>query len=286
MTYLTHLVQGTWSSPVTNRLLLEAGAMTLPQVARWDSENGSTGPAYTESARGQTYGNVGRSYYDEPEKFVRASVSYVTGAHAAKFGFQLLRKFKSQLQLRELNQTRTLLNSTPTQVTFYPTPATDLAYVRPDLGVYAQDQWTLKRMTVNAGVRFDYLRLGYPDTTLAPTPNIPTTRFFPATEKGNWKDVSPRLGVVYDLFGNGKTAVKGSLNRYVGVGMSSVSGAVAALGNDARRWTDVNGDFIPDGDPTNPLAQPELGPSTTADLRRHSFLRVTILTRSGTASVR
>lgn len=31
----------------------------------------------------------------------------------------------------------------------------------------------------------------------------------------NWRDLSPRMGVAYDLFGNGKTALKGTLNRYV-----------------------------------------------------------------------
>jgi hypothetical protein len=262
MTYLTHVVQGTWSSPVTNRLLLEAGAMTLPQLARWDGQEDASGSAITESARNLTYGNVAKSYYDEPEKFLRASMSYVTGAHAAKVGVQMLRKFKSQQQIRDTNRALTLLNGVPTTVTYYPTPATDLAYIRPDFGLYAQDQWTLKRLTANLGLRFDYLRLGYPDTTLPPTPNIPTQRFFPELEKGNWKDVSPRLGVAYDLFGNGKTAFKGSVNRYVGVGMSSVSGAVTALGSDARRWTDLNGNFIPDGDPTNPLANGEIGPQT------------------------
>lgn len=264
MTYLTHVIQGTWSSPVTNRLLFEVGAMTLPQLARWDPEYGSVGPAITESARGLTYGyaTLGRSYYDEPEKTMRASMSYVTGAHAAKVGFSFLTKSKSQSQIRDTNRTETLLNGVPVQVAYYPTPATDVAYVTPDLGIFAQDQWTLRRLTMNAGVRFDYLRLGYPDTTLAPTPNIPTTRFFPATEKGNFKDVSPRLGVAYDLFGTGKTAIKASVNRYVGVGMTSVSGAVAALGSDLRRWTDANGNFIPDGDPTNPAANGELGPST------------------------
>ena len=264
MTYLTHIIQGTWSSPVTNRLLFEAGIMKMPQVSRWDPQAGSIGPAIIESGKGLTYRNaaLGLSYYDEPQTFVRGSMSYVTGAHAAKVGIQVLTKTKSQQQLRDGNQVQTFLNGTPTQVAFYPTPATDLAYIRPNLGLFAQDQWTLKRLTASAGVRFDYLRLGYPDTTLPATPNIPTERFFPGLEKGNFKDLSPRLGVVYDLFGNGRTAIKASVNRYVGVGMTTVSGAVSALGSDTRQWTDRNNNFVPDGDPSNPLLNDELGPST------------------------
>jgi hypothetical protein len=264
MTYLTHVILATWSSPVTNRLLLEAGVTTYPQRSRWDAQQGSAGPAVTDIGRGLTYGNatLGRNYYDEPGQAFRASMSYVTGAHAAKVGIQVLTHEKSQLELRDTNYAVTVLNGTPVQVAYYPTPATDTAFLRPDLGVYAQDQWTLHRLTLNAGLRFDYLRYGYDDTTLQPTPNIPTTRLFPALIKGDFRDLSPRLGAVYDLFGDGKTALKASVSRYVGVGMSSVSGAVSALGSDPRRWTDSNGNLIPDGDPTNPLANGEIGPST------------------------
>jgi Carboxypeptidase regulatory-like domain len=264
MTYLTHLIIGTWSSPVTNRLLFEVGATTYPQKSRWDKQQDSSGANIIDIGKGIYYGNLllGRSYYDEPGKAVRASMSYVTGAHAAKVGFSALTHGKSQLQERDGNMALIVLNGSPVAVTYYPTPNTDVGYLRPNLGVYAQDQWTLKHLTLNAGVRFDYLHQGYEDTVLPPVPNVPTTRSFPAQSTGNWKDLSPRLGAAYDLFGNGKTAIKGSVSRYVGQGNSSVNGAASALGNDTRYWIDENNNFFPDGDPTNPAVNGEIGPRT------------------------
>ena len=73
----------------------------------------------------------------------------------------------------------------------------------------------------------------------------------------SWKDLNPRIGASYDLFGNGKTAVKTSLSRYVAsqtVGFASqfnplggtVTGAgFNGAGSDTRIWTDPNGDGIP-----------------------------------------
>jgi len=81
----------------------------------------------------------------------------------------------------------------------------------------------------------------------------------------DWKDISPRIGVAYDLFGTGRTAIKGFANRYVGLGASglnTIQGALTALGTDRRRWTDANGDFMVQGDATNPAANGEIGPRT------------------------
>jgi hypothetical protein len=264
MTYLTHLIMGTWSSPVTNRLLFEVGATTYPQHSRWDKQLDSAGPNIIDIGKGIYYANLllGQSYYDEPGKAVRGSMSYVTGAHAIKVGFSALTHGKSQQQIRDGNLSEVVLNGTPVAVTYYPTPQTDVGYLSPNLGIYGQDQWTLKHVTVNAGLRFDYLHQGYDDTTLPPVPNVPSTRFFPAQDTGRWKDFSPRLGVSYDLFGNGKTAIKATVNRYVGQGNSQVNGAASALGSDTRYWIDSNHNFIPDGDPTNPAANGEIGPRT------------------------
>ena len=64
----------------------------------------------------------------------------------------------------------------------------------------------------------------------------------------NWKDVSPRLGASLDLFGNGKTAVKGSIGRYLGGGALSLFTRVAdpvtsAVATATRVWNDTNGDL-------------------------------------------
>jgi hypothetical protein len=77
-----------------------------------------------------------------------------------------------------------------------------------------------------------------------------------------FKDITPKLGLAYDVRGNGKTAVKVSLNKYVqGLGsgdafFGSVLNPINRVGNaTTRNWTDRNGNYIPDCDLTNPAAQ-------------------------------
>src|SRR5439155_22960451 len=82
--------------------------------------------------------------------------------------------------------------------------------------MYAQDQWTLKRLTLNYGLRFDRFR-GYNLAQHVPAGRfVPARDFAPVDDVPNWKDVAPRIGGAYDVFGNGKTAIKASLGRYVG----------------------------------------------------------------------
>jgi len=72
--------------------------------------------------------------------------------------------------------------------------------------------------------------------------------------------VAPRFGLAYDIFGDGKTALKVSANRYSltqGVSHAARVNPIRTT-TDTRRWTDLNGDRIPQLD--------ELGPSTGFNL--------------------
>ena len=135
-----------------------------------------------------------------------------------------------------------------------------------NLGVFVQDQWTVRRLTVNAGLRYDYLNGSVPAN------NLPAAEFRPAlnlpavTDVPNWKDLNVRLGVAYDLFGGGKTALKASIGRYVvGAALSSISPnnpALTVVNNVTRTWNNTAGDYVPHCDLTSPLANGECGPIT------------------------
>jgi hypothetical protein len=64
-------------------------------------------------------------------------------------------------------------------------------------------------------------------------------------QRPKFNDLSPRLGFAYDLFGDGKTALKATLSRYVQtstVGFARLLNPINLSGNSATRsWTD-NGD--------------------------------------------
>ena len=116
-----------------------------------------------------------------------------------------------------------------------------------DLGLYVQDTWTIKRLTVNAGLRFDYLnnKVEAQDTPGGHVDRPAALRR--ADRRAELaRTSSPRLGVAYDLFGNGKTALKATMSRYVEtttVGFARLLNPINTTVNTATRtWSDANGD--------------------------------------------
>src|SRR5205814_4527050 len=83
--------------------------------------------------------------------------------------------------------------------------------------------------------------------TLAPNRNFT----FPDTPGLDLKDLNPKLSAAYDLNGNGKTALKVSLNRnvepYTVGGIAGANNPIVRLATTTTRsWTDANSDYVPD----------------------------------------
>src|SRR5262249_27348397 len=131
------------------------------------------------------------------------------------------------------------------------------------LAIYAQDQWTIRRLTLNGGMRYDHIFEYAPGESLPAVSNglAPAIETQQVANVPNWNDVSPRLGAAYDLFGNAKTAVKGAIGRYVLGETNAIAIANAQSARIAttatRVWTDTNGNFFPDCVLANPLANGE-----------------------------
>jgi hypothetical protein len=212
--------------------------------------------------RGGPYGKAGVSR----EYTTTFTTSYITGSHAFKVGVQALsgqlpnngsllnNDFPIQYRLR---------NGVPVSLLQVASPATFETNVKLNLGLFAQDQWTIRRLTLNVGVRFDHLNAHSPASTRPASLFFPDLQFPAAENLPNWKDVSPRLGAAYDLFGSGKTAVKAAVGRYVvteGPGIAAVRNPQAALAaTTTRTWSDGNGNFFPDCDLRNNVANGECG---------------------------
>jgi hypothetical protein len=147
----------------------------------------------------------------------------------------------------------------------YGVPTRGESLVKGEVGLYAQDRWTIDRWTLNAGVRFDSFRGGYPEQFRGPAPLQPTRDYtFPAVTSMSMKDITPRLGASYDLFGNGKTAIKASLGKYM-LTLFTVGNPAGVSTMTTRNWNDLmypvgdprRGNFNPDCDQLNPVANGE-----------------------------
>jgi hypothetical protein len=292
----------TWQSPITGRLLAEAGWGMYQARYRFGVRNDDThNPAMIqrlEQGAGETgipgllsrmprapgQGGFTHSLIGALAS-LRASLTYVTGSHSMKFGYQggFGNPSQTYQNFTQVVQVRTL-NGVPNQLMQTLSVGPDTKYVRNLIptNFYAQDQWTTGRLTLQGGVRYDSLVSTYPDQRIGGPgwPYAPTEIFFPSrsTPGYQWKDLTPRVGIAYDLFGNGKTALRFNLGKYLeaitasnnDIDMNPISRMVV---NSTRGWTDADRDFVPDCDLMNRGANGECAPLDNQNLGLPVFTR-------------
>ena len=143
-------------------------------------------------------------------------MSYITGSHAMKFGTtDAVGRHSNQSYLLNNLQYR-FTSGVPNQITMRALPNTQRVNVDHDFGLFAQDKWTIDRLTVSYGIRYDHFLSSFPEQTLGPTTFTPGRNLtFPSIKNVNLQDITPKSQIAYDLFGNGKTAIKVTGARYV-----------------------------------------------------------------------
>jgi len=256
----SRLTQVTWNAPWTNRVLFEAGWAYAAKdfQFRLQIPDGITEDdvPWRDLGTGFSWGNLSSTYghNDTHQWNTRFVTSYVTGSHAAKVGFTFQHAWVWTTQdVANDAVTLQLRNGVPTQLTQFATPLEFYETTKANIGLFAQDQWRLSRFTLNLGVRFDYLNSYVPEQYVGPGPLAPnrSINFAKVEDVPNWTNVSPRIGVSWDLFGNGRTAVKANVARYLeGPNLTTftrrANPAAAIVTQATRTWNDS---FYPVGDP-------------------------------------
>jgi hypothetical protein len=192
----------------------------------------------------------GQEYGRFPDRYgFSGAASYITGTHNIKVGLQdtwgsYRRTDSSNADLRALFN-----NGVAYQANILNSSVEHYDKLHADLGVYAQDSWTLKRMTVNYGARYEHFAHGIPTET-SPAGRFTAARTFGPIDMPTWNSISPRGGLVYDVFGNQKTAVKFSMGRYEQAGSTGFSESYNPLQLTLASvaWTDANLDGVPQGE--------------------------------------
>lgn len=249
-----------WTSTLSSKLLLEVG--TSYNRERYDNlyqpgifaERG-TAPWYrnvrkNDISTGYLWNASGAQLGNYPDRYnFQAAISYVSGAHNVKIGVMDQWGYYRRYNNANADLYQTYQNGAPLRVTVLNTPLEVQENLDANFGVYAQDSWNLGKLTVNYGARFDYLkqRVVGQDAQQGRFANIAA---YDDIVLPVWKDFSPRISAVYNLSGDGKTAVRVGYNKFVTAqttGFAQLYNPTALATRDLA-WTDVNGDDIAQGE--------------------------------------
>ena len=316
------VMQASWNSPMTNRLLLDAGfggvyygwgsferdpnptrdlTRVMEQCPAGCAANGGI-PQLVYRSQNFNVNNTGSFSW-------KANAAYVTGTHSLKVGYQGTYMVDNRVWSTNNNELEyRVANGVPNQLTMY------LQDYQNDgragwHAFFAQEQWTAGRLSLQGAIRYDRASSWFPEQTLGPSKYFPNRIVYPATTGVDaYNDFTPRMGMAYDVFGNGRTAVKVNLGKFLeGVGVSTnyantnptlrIPTTLGPFGPQGvtRAWTDADTDFLPDCDLNNldgtgspgdrwrflrPGLEHELGPG-----RAHEQLRPGAPERLGRAAV-
>ncbi len=293
---------GKWTRTQTSRLLLEAGFgiynqtyTELYQPSVTGSDVKAFDPDLIRAARvysvlDQSNGRIANAWNvpQQSSSVLRtfmAAASYVTGSHAFRVGASVSEGDWRRIRVYSGDTSAVTYNAgVPVQVVLQ-LPWDRRNGIKADTGIFAQDRWAIGNVTLNLGLRFDWFQGETQESEVLPNRNSGGFRFErcpdgqnnPAAgcvgQVQNWKDISPRVGFSWDVFGNGKTAIKASAARYVNgqtVAVADDINPVSALSlTDTRPWTDRDGNGLPydaagalqNNELSNSIATPTFGRS-------------------------
>ena len=236
--------KGEFQGTITQHLFIDAFAGHHEYVANYYAQPGGANiPGMTDLTTGFTNGpNLGQDRRPRKQNQVTWSLNYFPpghflGSHELKIGSTYMYMWTGTNEPEGVHgnyqlvfQTVGGVPGTPVQIRLFNYPITENRENLIDGGFYVQDTWRAgNRVTLNVGLRLDQF------ATSIPAQNKPAGQFgppwvpgttgnaniytgasqaFASVDTGSWWALAPRLGANWDVFGNGKTVIKGSFGKY------------------------------------------------------------------------
>ncbi|HYB95537.1 MAG TPA: carboxypeptidase regulatory-like domain-containing protein [Vicinamibacterales bacterium] len=265
--------KGEWNSTISDKFYLEARygdfGYYFPLIANSDANF-----SWRDSGRAVVEGANQIWQLDRDRKQYNLAGTYFLdtgmGSHTFKMGAELLkeRSWEGYLQQYGGNIDHVYTNGVSNTVTFTFPTATDAGKLSAHdkltskaalnhTGAFINDTWSLGRATVNAGLRWDrYVGLTpeqeqLPGSLAQWAPQFPslaalvTAKTFPEKTYFTWNVAAPRIGVTFDLSGDGRTVLKGNYGLYwhnPGAGVGGTGNPNTASKFATYTWNDINGD--------------------------------------------
>ena len=254
-----------WNGTINDKLYVEARygdfGYYFPLIANSDFDY-----FWRDTGRTVLEGSHQRWQLDRDRKQTTAAATYFLdtgrGSHTLKFGGELLleQSWEGYQQQWGGNMDLIYNNNVSNQVVFGPPTAScevgslvahDCLTSRAALdhtGFFLNDTWAAGRMTLNAGVRYDKYRGWLPEQEQLAArvgPVVLQSRTFDEVEFFTWNVFAPRVGMTYDLTGDGRTVLKGNYGLYwhnPGAAVPNTGNPNTAGKSATYSWNDINGD--------------------------------------------
>jgi carboxypeptidase family protein len=246
-TQLNYIGEIKWSSTLGTKLLAEAAMFTMPvnYTLGFEPDAAPDAIATFDQVRSVISGVSPRMDTNSARMFTYAgNVSYVTGSHSLKVGAQVRTGWSQELFTMRGDILQITSNGVPNSVRLVNTPSGHKED-GVNSAIYAQDAWRLGRVTINPGLRYERFVMSIPAQGAPAGTWVPARDF--AAQDGiiNWNTLSPRIGVSWDVVGDGRTALKGGVSRY-----DRLEGITIIQPLNQRNiafqvcpWSDVNNDL-------------------------------------------
>ncbi|HYT68655.1 MAG TPA: TonB-dependent receptor [Vicinamibacterales bacterium] len=269
------LWKGEWNAVVNDRIFIELRAGRFG-ADRPETPNG-TSPRFEDvSTLLVTGGNRNWESTLRREQLL-GSTNYFKdgwfGNHQFKIGGEIFRRVQAEIWNSAYpgDVLHVLRDRQPSEVVLFQTPSKsengDWTYT-----AYASDSWRVNnRLTINAGTRVDRYRVFLPAQEHPAGRFNPTAQRFPAVDEViAWNLFAPRIGVVHDVHGNGRTILKLSYGRYwvpPGTDVGATANSNSPQWWTRHPWKDLNGNGVWDPDEEGPPTS-RRGGATTESLDR------------------